>query len=111
MTPEHLAAALVAEPSVGVPLLTRVGVPIGLVSTELAALVSRLPKAQGAGAETRYSPALVKVLDRAVEIAREFRDEYVSVEHLLLALLRDGRSKAAEVLEGRRVRGRRSSRR
>ena len=99
VTPEHLAAALVAEPSVGVPLLTRVGVPIGLVSTELAALIARLPKVQGAGAETRFSPALVKLLDTAEEIAREFRDEYVALEHLLLALLRDGRSKAAEVLK------------
>ncbi|MRR12902.1 type VI secretion system ATPase TssH, partial [bacterium] len=57
VTPEHLAAALVTEPSVGVPLLTRVGTPIGLVSTELAALVARLPRVEGPGAETRTSPA------------------------------------------------------
>jgi ATP-dependent Clp protease ATP-binding subunit ClpB len=98
VTPEHLAAALVAEPSVGVPLLTRVGIPIGLVSTELAALIARIPIVQGAGAETRYSPAFMKMLDMAEGIAREFRDEYVALEHLLLALLRDGRSKAGEVL-------------
>ena len=98
-TPEHLAAALATEPTVGVPILTRIGAPAGLVSSELAALVSRLPKVQGAGAETRLSPALVKVLDRAEEAAREFRDDYVALEHLLLALLRDGRSKAAEALK------------
>jgi ATP-dependent Clp protease ATP-binding subunit ClpB len=92
VTPEHLAVALVGEPSVGVPLLTRIGVPVGLVASELGALVSRLPKVQGAGAETRFSPALVKVLDRAEETAREFRDDYVALEHLLLALLRDGKS-------------------
>jgi ATP-dependent Clp protease ATP-binding subunit ClpB len=98
-TPEHLAAALAAEPTVGVPILTRIGAPAGLVSSELAALVSRLPKVQGAGAETRFSPALLKVLDRAEDAAREFRDDYVALEHLLLALLRDGRSKAAEALK------------
>ena len=99
VTPEHLAAALVADASVGVPLLTRVGVPIGLISAELATLVGRLPKAQGTGVETRFSPSFVKILDRAEEVAHEFRDEYVALEHLLLALLRDGRSKAAEVLK------------
>jgi ATP-dependent Clp protease ATP-binding subunit ClpB len=99
VTPEHLAAALVAEPSVGVPLLTRIGVPTGLLSSELGAILERLPKVQGAGAETRFSPALEKVLDRAEEIAREFRDDYVALEHLLLALMRDGRSKSASVLK------------
>ena len=99
VTPEHLAAALAAEPTVGVPILTRIGAPAALLASELAALVARLPKVQGAGAETRFSPALVKLLDRAEEVAREFRDDYVALEHLLLALLRDGRSKAAEVLK------------
>jgi len=98
VTPEHLAAALAAETSVGMPLLTRIGVPGGLLAGELASLVARLPKVQGAGAETRFSPALVKVLDRAEEVAREFKDDYVALEHLLLGLLRDGRSKASELL-------------
>src|SRR5512138_2660384 len=80
VAPEHLAAALASEPSVGVPLLTRIGVPTGLVDSDLAALLARLPKVQGAGAETRFSPALVKVLDRAEEVAREFRDDYVALE-------------------------------
>ncbi len=98
VTPEHLAAALAAEPSVGVPLLTRIGAPPALLAGEVGALVDRLPKVHGAGAETRFSSALVKVLDRAEAIAREFRDDYVALEHLLLALLREGTSKAAEVL-------------
>jgi ATP-dependent Clp protease ATP-binding subunit ClpB len=99
VTPEHLAAALAAEPSVGVPLLTRIGAPPALLSGELGAVIDKLPKVQGAGAETRFSPALVKVLDRAEEVAREFRDDYVALEHLLLAILRDGKSKAAEALK------------
>ncbi|HPA51240.1 MAG TPA: ATP-dependent chaperone ClpB [Thermoanaerobaculia bacterium] len=98
VTPEHLAAALAAEPSVGTPLLTRIGAPPALLAGELGALVARLPKVQGSGAETRFSPALVRILDRAEATAREFRDEYVALEHLLLALLRDGASKAAEIL-------------
>jgi ATP-dependent Clp protease ATP-binding subunit ClpB len=99
VTPEHLAAALASEPSVGVPLLTRIGAPPELLAGQIGAVIDKLPKVQGAGAETRFSPALVKVLDRAEEIAREFRDDYVALEHLLLALLRDGKSKAAEVLK------------
>ena len=103
VTPEHLAASLAEEPSVGVPLLTRIGVPAGRLASELSGLVERLPKVQGAGAETRYSPALLKVLDVADSVAREFRDEYVALEHLLLALVKDGRSRAAELLRGNGV--------
>ena len=99
VTPEHLAAALTADASVGVPLLTRIGAGGSAVADEVAAAVARLPKVQGAGAETRFSPAVVRVLDRAEEIAREFRDDYVAVEHLFLGLLREGKSKAAEVLK------------
>ena len=99
VTPEHLAAALAAEASVGIPLLTRIGVPASLVAGEASALAARLPKVQGVGAETRFSPSLVRVLDRAEEVAREFKDDYVALEHLLLGLLRDGTSKAAEILK------------
>ena len=41
VTPEHLAAALAAEPSVGVPLLTRIGAPPALLAGEVGALVDR----------------------------------------------------------------------
>ncbi len=99
VTPEHLAAALAAEPSVGIPLLTRIGAPPALLHGEVTALLARLPKVQGAGAETRFSPSLVRVLDRAEEVAREFKDDYVALEHLLLGLLRDGTSRAAEILK------------
>ena len=99
VTPEHLAAALAAEASVGIPLLTRIGVPASVIAGEASALAARLPKVQGAGAETRFSPSLVRVLDRAEEVAREFKDDFVALEHLLLGLLRDGASKAAEILK------------
>ena len=99
VTPEHLAAALSTETSVGEPLFARIGVAAGALGSELSTIVERLPKVHGAGAETRFSPALVKVLDRAAEVAREFKDEYVALEHLLLGLLRDGKSRAAEILK------------
>ncbi|HMM36877.1 MAG TPA: AAA family ATPase, partial [Thermoanaerobaculia bacterium] len=90
---------LAAEASVGIPLLTRIGVPASVIAGEASALAARLPKVQGAGAETRFSPSLVRVLDRAEEVAREFKDDFVALEHLLLGLLRDGASKAAEILK------------
>ena len=58
------------------------------------------PEGPGGG---RRDPLLPRAREdprpRPKEIAREFRDDYVALEHLLLALLRDGRSKAAEVLK------------
>ncbi len=99
VTPEHLAAALLApENPVGPALLERAGVSPALCVSEIEKELARLPRVSGEGVEARLSPAVVRLLDRAVEVSREFRDDYVAAEHLLLALVRDGKSRAAQVL-------------
>jgi ATP-dependent Clp protease ATP-binding subunit ClpB len=99
ITPEHLAAALVSQEGGTVPaLLERIGVAALPLAEALDADLGRLPKVSGEGNEPRLSPALVRLLDLSEKIAREFHDEYVAAEHLFLALVRDGRSKAAKAL-------------
>src|SRR5476649_1515508 len=102
VTPEHLAEALLAQEEGVVPaLLERVGVAPGLALQDIAKELAKLSKVQGEGADPRFSPALVKLIDLAEKIAGEFKDDYVASEHLFLALLRDGKSKAAKALLAR----------
>ena len=87
LTSEHLLAALLSQSEgVVVPILQKLGVdPAGLAS-ELGAVLDRRPKVTGASADALPTRELTRVFDRAFEIAKEFGDEYVSTEHLLIAL-------------------------
>ena len=101
-TPEHLTHALLLQDEGVVPaLLERVGVAPGLAREDVEKELAKLPKVQGEGVEPRFSPALVKLIDLAEKIAGEFKDDYIASEHLFLALLRDGKSRAAKALLAR----------
>jgi ATP-dependent Clp protease ATP-binding subunit ClpB len=97
--PVHLLAALVAQ-SDGVvpPLLARLGVPTEALSAELEREIGRLPKVTGF-AQQHMGRALNEVLERAFDEAQRFKDEYVSTEHLLLALARQEGDPAGRLLK------------
>jgi ATP-dependent Clp protease ATP-binding subunit ClpB len=102
VTPEHLARALVAQEDGTVPaLLERIGIAPEAAESEIGAEIGKLPHVTGEGHEARVSPPLNKILDASEKIAREFKDDYVAAEHLLLALVRDGKSRAAKILAGK----------
>ena len=85
--PIHLLMALVEDKEgIIVPLLQKIGVPTEqLVSTARQA-IDKLPKVSGAATEPGLSASMQKVLNDASKEAQDFKDEYVSTEHLLLAL-------------------------
>ncbi len=85
-TPDHLLAALLRqEEGVVLPILTRVGkAPLALRNRADEA-VSKLPKAYGGG-EPRLGRELSAVMDQGDRARAEMGDEYLSTEHLLLAL-------------------------
>src|SRR6266542_255750 len=88
--PEHLLHGLLSD-SEGVvfPLVQRLGSSPRALRDRVDELIDRIPKTYVGGAvEDRVgaSPALVRVLERAQEEARSLKDDYVSTEHLLLAL-------------------------
>ena len=98
--PEHLLFALLSDPEgVVYPLLHAVGAAPKPLRDAVDAALDRLPKvfAQGGANEVRISPALGGVLDAAFREADALTDEYVSTEHLLLALL-EGSTTAARIL-------------
>jgi ATP-dependent Clp protease ATP-binding subunit ClpB len=97
-TPGHLLQALLEQEEGLVPrLLEKVGVPLARLRDDLAATLDRLPAASG-GAEAQPSRELRRVLDAAAKLAPQFQDEYVSVEHLLVAIAALPASAAAQLL-------------
>jgi ATP-dependent Clp protease ATP-binding subunit ClpB len=86
--PVHLAIALLRQDNGLAPsLLTKAGADVDKLSHELDELAWKLPKATGATVQTPgSSPALTRVLAKALELAQEMKDEYVATENLLTAL-------------------------
>ncbi len=85
--PLHLLAALVEDKEgIIVPVLEKVGVPTAQLRAKTQEALGKLPKVSGSAAQPNPSAALNKVFERAFKEAEQFKDEYVSTEHLLLAL-------------------------
>ena len=87
--PIHFLKAMVDDPKgIGMSIMRKIGVPVDLLKNDIQSAVNHLVKVSGAGS-VYLSKDGKKVLDRALSDAREMKDEYVSSEHLLLALTRD----------------------
>ncbi|MDZ7674649.1 MAG: AAA family ATPase [Acidimicrobiales bacterium] len=87
VTPDHLLAALLRQSEGGItlPILDKLGVEPRSVRNAADEAVAKLPKAYG-GSEPRLSRDLQSVMDTADEARTELGDEYLSAEHLLLAV-------------------------
>ena len=101
--PLHLLAALIQDQEgIIVPLLTRVGANPPTVETQVMERINQLPKVSGGGiAQAHLSAGAQKTLDQAFKEADKFKDEYVSTEHLLLAIAgdKDKNNEAAQLLK------------
>ena len=98
--PEHLLATLADQPDGVVPVvLGKLSVDASQILAHLADELERLPTTSG-GAEPAPSPRLTQVLTRAKEEAEQLKDEYVSTEHVLVAIASEGnRAPAAKILQ------------
>ncbi|MFM9085752.1 MAG: AAA family ATPase, partial [Acidimicrobiia bacterium] len=86
LAPEHLLAELAGQADTIVPaLLAKLDRAAGAVVQEAESAIARMPRTQG-GAEPRMNRELATVFDRADAARAELRDDYLSVEHLLLAM-------------------------
>ena len=87
LQPVHLLLALLEDREGVIPaVLEKIGVPIERLEHDLHAVEEKLPRVSGAAAQPGLSPALNKALDQAFREAANFKDEYVSTEHLLLGV-------------------------
>jgi ATP-dependent Clp protease ATP-binding subunit ClpB len=97
--PVHLLEALVSQADGVVrPLLARLGIRAEALAQEIEREIRRLPKVQGFAQQHMGKP-LNNVLERAFDEAERFKDEYVSTEHLFLALAGEERDPAGQLLK------------
>src|ERR1700730_16923830 len=97
--PQHLlAASLQQQDGLGAPLLQRVGAEPKLVEQRLDEELQKVSQVHG-GEGGHLSQRTLKVLDAAEAEAGKMKDEYVSTEHILLALASEKRGPAAEALK------------
>ena len=98
--PVHLMAALLEDrEGVVIPVLEKVGVPVEQMLAGVNAAILKLPKVQGSNAQPGLAVALTKVLEQAFKEAENFKDEFVSTEHLLLALAQEKNGVVAGALK------------
>src|SRR5438034_4819502 len=98
ITPEHLLLALLQQPDGTVPpILQQIGVDPSRVAAELKAQLDRLPKVYGA--ESYLGSRLRRLLDAAWSEMERLKDEYLSTEHILLAIVDEANSEGARRLQ------------
>jgi ATP-dependent Clp protease ATP-binding subunit ClpB len=99
VTPEHLLAVLLEQDAgVVVPVLQKLGAAPEAIRAEVTRALDDLPTLAEGVEQPSAANELVQVLRAAESEARDLKDEYVSTEHLLLALAGHGSSRAGEAL-------------
>jgi ATP-dependent Clp protease ATP-binding subunit ClpB len=87
LQPAHLLLALIEDREGVIPaVLEKIGVPTERLESDLHGIEEKLPRVAGAAAQPGMSQALNKALEQAFREATNFKDEYVSTEHLLLGI-------------------------
>ncbi|HWS53563.1 MAG TPA: ATP-dependent chaperone ClpB [Pyrinomonadaceae bacterium] len=95
--PEHLLLAMLEQPEGVVrPILGKLGANVQVVVNDVEAAVGRFPKVQGG--QQYFSPRITQVFQAAQKEAEKMQDEYVSTEHLLLAVADEKDGAAGRVL-------------
>ncbi|HEY5656940.1 MAG TPA: ATP-dependent chaperone ClpB [Myxococcota bacterium] len=96
--PAHLLRALLGQPEGStVPVLQKLGVSLDRLQGALEAHLAQIPKVTG-GAQPQLSRAMAHVLEAAFNEAEALKDEYVSTEHLLLAIVAEKQDPAGRAL-------------
>ncbi|WP_322496592.1 ATP-dependent chaperone ClpB [Chloroflexus sp.] len=98
--PEHLLFALLDQSDGVVPqVLAKLNLPVGVIKQQINNEIARFPRMSGGGAQVQLGSRLRTVLVKAHDELAQFGDEYVSTEHLLLAILDHAGGGAERVLK------------
>ncbi len=88
---EHLMKALLEQDGLATGILTKAGVNLQKLRDRTEQFFQRQPKVSGSSSSVYLGRSLDTLLDRADGYRKEFEDEYISIEHLLLAYAKDDR--------------------
>ncbi|MCX6138474.1 MAG: ATP-dependent chaperone ClpB [Ignavibacteriales bacterium] len=95
--PEHLVAALIQDPQgIVIPILQKIGANVDYVKIKMLELIEKLPKIQGG--QQFASPMVQRLLEQAQKEIELLKDDFVSTEHILLAILELKQNAAAKLL-------------
>lgn len=99
--PEHLLLALLEQgEGIVIPILQKLGANPDRIAQEVSVAIKAIPAVHGGGAgQTYMSSALSKVLEKAWREAERLKDEYLSTEHLFIALSEEKGTKAGQILK------------
>ena len=98
LKPEHLLwAFLNQEENIVTSILAKIGVNSSKILEGLESALDKIPKVKGE-AETYLSSSLRKVMNSAQKEADKLKDEYISTEHLFIAILKEGSCEASRIL-------------
>jgi len=98
LRPEHLLWAFLSqEENIVLSVLDKIGASAGKIREELEKALAAIPKVEGGG-EVYLSSLLRRIMNQAQKEAEKLKDEYISTEHLLLALMKEGSSEASQIL-------------
>ncbi len=96
--PEHLLSVMLMEPEgVARAILLKLGISLDSVFKEVSIFIEKQPKVSGAR-DVYISPRIKNVLDAAFSEASNMKDEYVSIEHVLLAISGETAGEASRIL-------------
>jgi len=104
LLPEHLLVTLIEQREGIVPsIIQKIGADPAAVATAVRGELGRLPRAHG-GSQVSLSPRLRQVTDAAEQEAERLKDDYVSTEHLFIAIASEGRrSIGSRILEQHKI--------
>ncbi|QNP28777.1 ATP-dependent chaperone ClpB [Cylindrospermopsis curvispora] len=88
---EHLMKALLEQDGLGNAIFTKAGTNIKKIRDYTEQFIIRQPKVSGTSTSVYLGRSLDTLLDRAEKYRQEFKDEYISVEHILLGYCKDDR--------------------
>ncbi|MFP4102160.1 ATP-dependent chaperone ClpB [Coleofasciculus sp.] len=88
---EHLMKALLDQEGLAISILNKAQIPVQRIREATDAFIQRQPKVSGSSSSIYMGRSLDTLLDRADAYRKEFNDDYISVEHLMLAYVKDDR--------------------
>ena len=88
---EHLMKALLEQEGLAISILNKAQIPVQRIREATDAFIQRQPKVSGSSSSIYMGRSLDTLLDRADAYRKEFNDDYISVEHLMLAYVKDDR--------------------
>jgi ATP-dependent Clp protease ATP-binding subunit ClpB len=88
---EHLMKALLEQEGLTSSILSKLEVPVQKVRDATETFIQRQPKVSGSGTSVYLGRSIDTLLDRAESYRNEYKDDFISIEHLMLAYVKDDR--------------------